>query len=111
MTVRRVLGLVVAVAGLVLAQRVLDPAPIPAGGLLIGGLIPLALGRSRRPVALGAAIGCVVGALVHAYSHVREGRAAAPLETAGHVLADAGYGALVGGVLLLVAWLVSREGS
>lgn len=107
MAMRRVLGVALAVFGLVIAQRLLNPAPMPAAGVLLGGLIPLALGWNRRALAVGTWLGCALGAVVHGYSHISEGRAEAPLELAGHVLADAGLGTLVGGLLLLVAMVVS----
>ena len=38
-----------------MAHRVLNPAPLPAVGVLVGGLLPLALGKVRRFLVLRAA--------------------------------------------------------
>ena len=101
--VRRPLGIAISLAGLVVAHRLINPAPLPAGGTLVGGLIAYAIGTSRARFIGSALLGCLVASAVHAYSHVTEGRATSALETAGHVATDAAVGFGLGALLLLAA--------
>lgn len=104
---RKLLGTLVGALGLALAQRLLNPAPIPALTVLAGGLIGTWIWSTRGAVAWGALAGLLVGAVLHARSHLVEGRAEDGALTAGHVLADSGVGLVVGGVLLLLALAVA----
>ena len=110
LVVRRALGVALSTTGLIAAQRILDPAPLPAAGVLIGGLVAYVFGRKGAFLVGGALVGCLVGSALHAYSHVSEGRADAAIETGRHVLADAGVGLFVGSILLLLALAVDRGG-
>ena len=83
--------------------------------MIAGGLLALWLCDSARWWAIGALAGWLMGARIHAYSHVSEGRAASGHELFVHVGADAGLGLVVGililGVIAAVDSLVSRYSS
>ncbi len=100
---RRWVGIAVAVTGMWLVQRLLDPAPIPALSTLAGGLVAYAVWNTRASIARGVALGLILGSLVHAASHVTEGRADSLPGTLLHVAADAALGLTLGVLLLFAA--------
>lgn len=109
-------GLVDAALGLlvlIVANSVLDPAPLTAATVWIGALAAswFATARPVRAAALGAVPGMLAGICFHLYSHLA-GHSTEPAEgIVLHLLSDAGIGLLVGSLALLAsrARLLLRE--
>lgn len=88
--------------GLGVVHQLFDPAPLPAAGVVAGGLLALLAGASRRGVFMAAVAGGLVAVAAHLYSHVAEGRVDSLTQVSGHALRDAALGGALGTFLLLV---------
>ncbi len=106
--IARIIAAGVGLAGLYVANAILDPAPLPVLGVVVAGLLAYVLGASRRALLWSVFAGCVIASVVHAYSHASEGRVESVAAVAGHVLAEAALGLLVGAALL---WIGHALGS
>jgi hypothetical protein len=98
-----VLGVAAGLAVLAIADRILDPVPLAAGSVWLGGLLGGALPR-RRPHAwiAGVVLGLAAGAGVHLSWHVT-GRSTPPAEGVALHVAREGLVGLAAGVAALVA--------
>lgn len=105
--------LTVVVTGLLLAlaDKVLQPVPIPAGTAVLGGLLGLWLGREFRwvRVCLGVIIGLLPGVGAHSCMHWT-GRSTLPQEGfAAHLALDGAEGLAIA-VLVVGAGVLVRKG-
>lgn len=104
--------LAVATVMLVIANRIVNPAPIPAVGMIAGGLLAFYVRDRLRWLAIGAGAGWALGISVHTYSHFAEGRVTSGSELVSHVGANAALGFAVGTVALGIAfcleWFITR---
>lgn len=94
------------------AHLILRPAPIPALTALMGGVLVVGLGSTRRARALGvgATIGLVIGVLIHLYSHYSEGRMGEPPEgLALHLAYDAIQAVMVAVPILVFCVALTRR--
>lgn len=101
----------------VLADRLLQPVPIPAATAAVGGLLGLWLGRGLGwgRVGIGVGVGMVLGAAWHGHAHW-SGQSTPPAEgLAAHLAVDAAIGFAVavpalGLALAVRRWLEGRGG-
>jgi hypothetical protein len=104
--------LAVATVMLVIANRILNPAPIPAVGMIAGGLLAFYVRDRLRWMAMGAVAGWALGISVHTYSHFAEGRVTSGSELVSHVGVNAGLGFVVGagvlGIVLCLEWFLTK---
>ena len=111
------LALAAAVAAglLFVADRLVNPVPIPAVGVIVGGLIGLSMRKGSLWLAISGSTGCLIGAAIHVYSHLAEGRVRSASQLLSHVLGDTGVGILIGtavlGAVIATNWLVRRSQS
>ncbi len=99
----RITAVGVGLSGLYVAHALLNPAPLPALGVVLAGLSAYALGAAARGLLWSALAGCLLASVAHAYSHVAEARVLSVRDTVGHVLMDALLGLAIGGVILWAA--------
>ncbi|MGD2154369.1 MAG: hypothetical protein PVG79_13955 [Gemmatimonadales bacterium] len=101
---------VIAALLLFLADSVLQPVPVPAGVAVLGGLAAM-WSRAEAGagwVAVGAAIGALLGTGIHLYVHVTGGSTRPEEGVAAHVAVDGLRGLGVGAVVLVLVGLVAR---
>ncbi len=102
-----VTAVAVAVVLFIVADRLLQPAPIPAAGGVLGGIVGLWLTRSRSGVMFAVAFGIGVGTAIHLYTHVTGG-SPAPVEGLFlHVAGDAAIGLAVTLPIIAVTTLIT----
>ena len=92
------------------ADRLIQPVPVAAAAVGVGGLVGLWLASNRpaRYVAVGMATGLVIGTAQHWAVH-RAGASPEPLEGLGsHLLAEGALGLLVGAAAVAAAAAVRR---
>jgi hypothetical protein len=108
--VRKAVTAIVALLLLFLADRVLEPVPVPAATAVIGGLIGLWLGLTVRWLwlSLGVIAGLVVGAGFHLYVHMTGQSPPPPEGLAAHLAVDGGIG-LVVALLVVVATVLAYK--
>ncbi len=94
------LAAVVAACLLFVANRLVNPVPIPAVGVIVGGLIGFSMRKGSLWLVISGSTGCLIGAGVHAYSHFAEGRVQSASQLISHVLGDTGVGILIGTAVL-----------
>jgi hypothetical protein len=107
---RIILSAAAAVLLLWLADLVFQPVPLPAGGVVAGGLLGAWLSRGSvwRWVAGGAALGLVAGMAFHLYVHLTGGSPAPAEGLAAHLIVDGFKGLAVGLAVLLPLLLFKR---
>lgn len=107
----RIAVTVVAAAGLLLvADRVLQPVPVPAATAALGGLIGMWLDRPARSswIGPGLVVGLLAGVGWHLYVHL-SGGSPPPFESlAAHLARDGGIGLAVAVPVVVIVLLVSR---
>jgi hypothetical protein len=104
--------LAVATVMLVIANRILNPAPIPAMGMIAGGLLAFYIRDRLRWLAIGAVAGWALGISVHTYSHFAERRVSSGSDLVAHVGVNAALGFVVGavvlGIVMCLEWFLTK---
>lgn len=99
-----------ALALLFIADRVLQPVPVPAATAVVGGLVALWLDRTVRWswILTGVVAGSLAGVGIHSYVHLT-GQSTRPEEgLAIHLVMDGGVG-LVVALSVVVLLVVARK--
>jgi len=109
--------LTVSIAGILLfvADRILQPIPIPTGTAVLGGLLVLFVSERMRAwlVVAGLLVGGGAGTIVHLMVHLT-GQSTRPVEgLPAHVAGDGTRGLAVAGIVMIVvmvAWMIASRG-